>query len=81
MLKAKLQRSWAKIMPEGKKLVKKDYPGFTGNRFLNVIVMEGFNMLDAGIASAEDIERSGYIVNIEAIPCYETEEMSVGQLP
>ncbi|MFC1917074.1 3-hydroxyacyl-CoA dehydrogenase family protein [Chloroflexota bacterium] len=37
-------------------LVKKDYPGFTGNRFLNVIVMEGFNMLDAGIASAEDID-------------------------
>jgi 3-hydroxybutyryl-CoA dehydrogenase len=37
-------------------LTKKDYPGFTGNRLLNLLVNEAFNLVDTGVASAEDID-------------------------
>jgi 3-hydroxybutyryl-CoA dehydrogenase len=41
---------------ETPQIVKKDYPGFTGNRLLNLLINEAFNMVDQGVATADDID-------------------------
>ncbi|MFC1872741.1 3-hydroxyacyl-CoA dehydrogenase family protein [Chloroflexota bacterium] len=37
-------------------ITKKDYPGFTGNRMLNLLINEAFNIVDQGVAGAEDVD-------------------------
>ncbi len=37
-------------------LTKKDYPGLTANRMLNLFMNEAFNLVDQGVATADDID-------------------------
>jgi 3-hydroxybutyryl-CoA dehydrogenase len=39
-------------------LVKKDLPGFLANRLQHALSREAFAMIDAGIASPEDVDRA-----------------------
>lgn len=51
---ADLVRSWGKIPV----MVRKDLPGFLANRIQHALMREAFALIDAGIASPEDVDNA-----------------------
>lgn len=59
--------------------VKKDVPGFIGNRIQMAMCYEAFSLLDRGVASAEDIDRAveaGFGFRLPALGIFEKVDQS-----